>query len=109
VLLFSVLLVSVELSTLFGRLAFGARIEANVAINVSDHMKHMNGLTTFEMLLQLRRKKGMRINFKRTLRSTVAIAVMTGAGSFLRNICTKAVVSVSFQENSRAPNKMKLK
>jgi len=109
VLLFSVFLVSVEQSTFFGRLAFGARIEANVAINVSDHMKHMNGLTTFEMLLQLRRKKGMKTNLKRTLRSTVEIAVMTGAGSFFRSICTKAVVSASFQENSRTPNRMKHK
>ena len=93
---FSVLLSAEGATAFFGRLAFGARIEANVAINVSDHMKHMNGLTTFEMLLQLRRKKGMKTNLKRTLRSTVEIAVMTGAGSFLRSICTKAVVSASF-------------
>jgi len=109
VLLFSVLLVSVELSTFFGRLAFGARIEANIAMNGSAHMKHTNGLATFEMLLQLRRNKLMEINFQKTLRSTVAIAVMTGAGTFLRSICTKAVVSASFQENSRPPNRMKVK
>ena len=106
-LLFSVLLVSVELSTFFGRLAFGARIEANIAMNGSDHMKHTNGLATFEMLLQLRMKKGMVTNLNSTLSRIVEIAVMTGAGSLLRSICTKAVVSASFQANSRLPKPMK--
>ena len=104
---FSVLLSAEGATAFLGRLAFGARIEANVAMNVSDHMKHMNGLATFEMLLQLRMKKGMVINLNITLSRTVEMAVMTGAGSLLRSICTKAVVSASFQANSRLPKPMK--
>ena len=106
-LLFSVLLSAEGATAFFGRLAFGASIEANIAMNVSDHMKHTTGLKAFETLLQLRMKKGMLINLNIRVRRIDEIAEMTGAGSFLRSICTKAVVSASFQANSILPIKMK--